>query len=246
MDLIELKPGQAFAVRYDSDSREHRWGMETLNTAYGTVMELGVSEAPAATPAEAPAAPTLGQLVSLAGQNAPGVPVRREAGQPRWGNRMPSEERGNGFERMIDENESRTKFLAMFPDLFTENANLRIAPGWQKTAEKALRGFQALGSGITIDFLTMGQNGGLEAACAGRRLAEIKMLNRLLEKTRGLCVYCGAALKKKEEIQEKPVRRGRRVYKDMDVDFDDEPMISTDDEPSLPICCKCGEKFGCG
>ena len=245
VDLINLRPGQAFAVRYDSDSREHRWGMETLNEAYRSVMELGVSETPAATPAEAPAAPTLGQLVTLAGQNAPGVPVRREAGQPRWGNRMPAEERGSGFERKIDENASRDKFMAMFPDLFSENANIRVPPGWQEAAEKALKGFQALGSGIKIDFLTMGQNGGLEASIAGRRLAEIKMLNRLLEKTRGLCVFCGAALEKRE-AQEEPVRYSRRRgYENLEADFDDTPMPVPDAEPSLPICGQCGEEFGC-
>ena len=249
VDLISLKPGHAFAVRYDSACREHRWGMETLNGAFRSVMELGVTEAPAVTPTEAPAAPTLGQLVSLASQNTSGggVQVRRDAGQPRWGNRMLSEERGSGFERKIDENESRAKFMVLFPDLFTENANVRVAPGWQKAAEKALRGFQALDSGIKIDFLTMGQNGGLEAACAGRRLAEVKMLNRMLEKTRGLCVYCGAALEKKKEVQEDPVRRSRRrVYQNLEADFDDEPtMPPPDDEPALPICGQCGDKFVC-
>ena len=246
VDLIDLRPGQAFAVRYDSDSREHHWALETLNSAYRSVMELGVTEAPAAAPAEAPAAPTLGQLVSLVSQSVPGngVPSRREAGQPRWGNRMPSEERGGQVERKIDENESRDKFLALFPDLFSENANVRVPPGWQEAAEKALRGFQALGSGIKIDFLTMGPGGGLEASIAGRRLAEIKMLNKILEKTRTLCVFCGARLEKKEEAREEPVRRGRRrVYQEPD--FDDEPPAPPDAEPVLPICVKCGEKFGC-
>ncbi len=213
-DLIDLKPGQAFVINYDSDTRKHEWGVETFSKAYGLTAGLRGEASVSVKTGHAERIRLAKAMADLKIRDIPYSPRER-----------PKKEESEP----VDSNPIRDEFLREFPFLFSETSNIRIPPGWKKAAKEALVFFEGLNLGIVIDSLAMGERQTLYACACHRQLHEFKMLNKVLVGTKYLCMYCGARLEDKDE-------EGEDDQPDYFSDCgDDEPFNVFE----LPICDKC-------
>lgn len=241
VDLIDLKPGEAFVTRYDSRTRQHLWGHETLSGAYESAQKLqetqkeaGVREenemrvCPGCGPVKSPG------LDELVGK----LEAKNE------------QEKESSYQNAEVETSARQEFRKITPsalqeefsDLFTEDAWISIPVGWLIYVRAALRLFGRLGMKCKIERLELGCGGSLDATLdtgsvaaaryVGRGYSngkgETDYLNRLLRRTSRICMLCGKILPKTEE---------KTSWPDED---DEEPVFGRRGFGSARICDNSG------
>lgn len=197
LDLIDLAPGEAFAVRYDSASRKHSWGKETLSGGYNALLNLIIPPRPA-TQSPLPAPPTLLELmdslsITLDNQKTPRVKKRRL---------YVKVEKERTQQQNINEKISSPTIVSgslqsRYPALFTPDARVNVPRGWLELAEKALEFFASLKLDVKIS--EMGIEGNCVLRASGTDAHGLRVLNGLLLQSENICMHCGAIMPDRDE-----------------------------------------------
>ena len=222
--LSELKPGTAFVVHYNRDTREHAHGQRTFRKAYEETRALFEGAAPPEPqPDEGAKAPSLADFVEAAEgleqaraeasgraraddimekkKKAPRIyatPVEksgREEGSP-LGVPEPAGEPRPSFK-------NRDRLALLFPEYFSEGAVIEIPEGWKALVERIFLAFSGLGLPATVSVLAP-RRGCLRAESDSPRKesAGVAILNSLLSRTSERCMLCGRAMEKTEASED--------------------------------------------
>lgn len=253
VDLIDLQPGQAFTVQYDSASRQHHWGNETLNKSFNDFMAMEKSTCKEVIPTESNN-PDLEEIL----QSVKAF-LKEEKDNGKENNAMKSEttgyertetqlpkssmRRGTSFREEV-EKEEPSILEQKFPEIFTTYPAISVPTGWMEYTEKALEMYRSLGFTTRIASIRLNGLNHLEAE-GNRRGTEIRILNQLLKMTGNLCMECGETLKSTEKMPEPD------TSDDDDLEWDDvrstdssEIYDSLGNEEQIGICEKCLDKHG--
>lgn len=220
VELVDLKPGEAFTVSYNADTREHHWGVETLNNAYASTKAI----APVAgTPFQGgpKKAPGLLSLVELIEE------IEKERDMSKTGNEARAEAR-------IETPEPLPAWIVEeYAELFTANACVRVPSGWRPYTLGALELFRDMGMGVKIEFLRIDDNMTLAASSKSDSRTELRLLNKMLSETRHICMNCGSRIEECQNIT------------DSDESDDDEDSYSyrRSFRTPMPICESCTKKY---
>lgn len=197
LDLIDLAPGEAFAVKYDSISRKHFWGKETLSAGFNSLLNLDVPAEPEAQ-APLPAPPTLSELmdslaITLEDQKNPRVKKRKL---------FVKMEKDTAQKPKINVKISSPHIVigglqSKYPALFTPDARINVPRGWLELAEKTLEFFASLKLDVKISEL--GIEGNCVLRASGTDSHGIRVLNGFLLQSENICMHCGAVLPERDE-----------------------------------------------
>lgn len=235
IDLINLKPGEIFAMHYDSRDRVHQWGKDSVSKAHESMRWLAQEEIKAGDVAMGMSDPRP-SLFTLVKE------IKKEDDMA---------EKSNDWSFQKKKVNAAPKLcrcdvlMDKYPEMFVENADVSIAPGWRSIAENALRFVSDLKLGIKITSLCMNGQYVLSAKDDDKFIScEMQMLNSLLERTKSICMRCGSPIDPKSD-EDKNVP-------DADVDPDEYVPYDEHDFGTIlrrstvqtpPICKECIEKY---
>lgn len=232
LTLIDLKPGEAFMVTYNDDTREHSAGVETFQNAFEHTREILENTAIPDKPMEISdkVKPSLIEMAKWAVMETNAkmtktdtpreAPARHEKPNVEIqinGNAVKVEKKLPTQKTMTLEIQKRHPLVKKFPQFFAQgNVYIEIPTGWIKVVEQILLAYARTGLPVTIGSLSI-RNGRLVAREAGENNPMAKgsglaILNSMLRLTRNACMICGSTLPEE----------------------DDEPM---------PVCDACLEEF---
>lgn len=253
IDIIDLKPGEAFVCRYNAETREHLWGMEKLNDAYESIKDLQPVEAPAYV-SELPPRPSLYRLLDRVKALAP----EKAKGDQKQRSQNDSSHRAfssgtRKFQRAEDTREAAYMpewARESFSELFAANAVVRIPAGWRESVSHALSIFRSMDLGFKIGSITMHWDWHLSARCKSPD-RELEILNRLLEGAPRHCMICGAPLAEchaeeadgdEEEDDIMPDIWGPADEEDSEDEDEYGDRNPADSSRNYPVCDKCLER----
>lgn len=216
--LTDLKPGEAFVVQYDKNSRTHRHGLRTFQKAYQeTVSVLGeTGDKPApARPRPAVRRVTLLNLYRKA-ENVLGNAVQgrenRRSSRMKAGQEESRYARRRGLDEMefMDTMESGEPeeevscqhwLLDEFGEFFAESGvRIECPHGWDRIVRQAFLAFRATGLSIRLSGLIMQASGlRLQLASGNGQTSRgangaVRLLESLLGRARDYCAICGERL----------------------------------------------------
>lgn len=248
--LTDLKPGEAFVVQYDKNSRTHKHGLQTFQKAYqetANLLEGTLEKSAVARTRPAPRRVTLLNLYRKA-ENALGNPgqereARRNAHmaadqeESRYSRRRSRMDEldfmENSQEPEMEEDRCEHWLLDEFGEYFAESGvRIECPHGWDKIVRQAFLAFRATGLSIRIAGLFMQTSGlRLQLASTGRGNRNSSGAARLLESLLGRasehCAICGERL---------PDETGEW-----------REFASDDSDPGEKyICADCLDRFGLG
>lgn len=229
--LNQLKPGEALFGTYNSDTREHSYGIDTFQKIYSATKEMTVSKI------------LINQNVIIENQGSSIIDLgewalnkwkeKSAALNPRQApfkntqHPRPSEkvkQAENGEHLMVKINE----IVEKYPEFFIDKEFLQIAipVGWQSFVNKVFHTFSKLNIPIKIYYLGFSDDRLIAKEEAGKMRTSsgsLRILNSLLSGTKNICIICGARIEKKH---------------DLDAGIS---LVSNDEH--VPICNACCKEF---
>lgn len=195
-DLTALEPQQAFMVRYDAEKRHHLTSLETFNDEYktcqGILAQWQEEPEPPDREEKAPDRFTLKTILK-----------KLEGKEREMTDTKPKEETAPPLEPGKAMREKLEAMTREFPEYFNPNTALgayAVPQGWHSHLVASLKAVRETGLALEIAALTI-DGVRLEARPAKRNqgLEGARFLNRLLVRTRSLCMACGASLNENED-----------------------------------------------